>query len=178
MVTAPAWARNIDLSTVPNRDTVQLTIYNSEDLTLVRETRKVSFKQGANGLQFSWANTLIDPSSVELRVPHPARQAGSLGHHLPARQAANALLERAKRDRRRGHHRNHLFHQRHHPGRPITSALPTPRRRTCVWKVLCASRTTRAKNTKTPRSGWWWAKSISSKKSPNWHTFLCRMSIN
>ena len=60
-------ARNIDLSTVPNRDTVQLTIYNSEDLTLVRETRKVSFKQGANSLQFSWANTLIDPSSVELR---------------------------------------------------------------------------------------------------------------
>jgi hypothetical protein len=60
-------ARNVDLSTVPNRDTVQLTIYNSEDLTLVRETRKVSFKPGVNGLQFSWANTLIDPSSVELR---------------------------------------------------------------------------------------------------------------
>ena len=60
-------ARNIDLSTVPNRDTVQLTIYNSEDLTLVRETRKVSFKPGVNALQFSWANTLIDPSSVELR---------------------------------------------------------------------------------------------------------------
>ena len=61
------YARNIDLSTVPNRDTVQLTIYNSEDLTLVRETRKVSFKPGVNALQFSWANTLIDPSSVELR---------------------------------------------------------------------------------------------------------------
>jgi hypothetical protein len=60
-------ARNVDLSTVPNRDTVQLTIYNSEDLTLVRETRKVSFKPGVNALQFSWANTLIDPSSVELR---------------------------------------------------------------------------------------------------------------
>ena len=60
-------ARNVDLSTVPNRDTVQLTIYNSEDLTLVRETRKVSFKKGVNPLQFSWANTLIDPTSVELR---------------------------------------------------------------------------------------------------------------
>jgi hypothetical protein len=58
---------NIDLSTVPDRDTVQLTIYNSEDLTLVRETRKVSFKPGVNPLQFSWANTLIDPTSVELR---------------------------------------------------------------------------------------------------------------
>ena len=60
-------ARNVDLSTVPARDSVQLTIYNSEDLTLVRETRKVTFKRGANPLQFSWANTLIDPTSVELK---------------------------------------------------------------------------------------------------------------
>ena len=62
-----ARAENVDLSTVPDRQSVQLTIYNSEDLTLVRETRKVSFKKGANPLQFSWANTLIDPSSVRLR---------------------------------------------------------------------------------------------------------------
>ncbi len=62
-----ATAENIDLSTVPARNTVQLTIYNSEDLTLVRETRKVTFKPGANPLEFSWANTLIDPTSVELR---------------------------------------------------------------------------------------------------------------
>src|SRR3954468_4115476 len=60
-------AGNVDLSTVPLRNTVELTIYNSEDLTLVRETRKVTFKKGANPLQFSWANTLIDPSSVELK---------------------------------------------------------------------------------------------------------------
>ncbi|MHC4401072.1 MAG: hypothetical protein ACYTG0_15455 [Planctomycetota bacterium] len=62
-----ALGKNVDLSTVPARDTVQLTIYNSEDITLVRETRKVSFKPGMNPLQFSWANTLIDPTSVELR---------------------------------------------------------------------------------------------------------------
>src|SRR6516164_8556779 len=62
-----ARAENVDLSTVPRRNTVQLTIYNSEDLTLVRETRKVTFKPGVNPLQFSWANTLIDPTSVELR---------------------------------------------------------------------------------------------------------------
>jgi len=69
---APAAAKNVDLSTVPDRDTVQLTIYNPEDLTLVRETRKLSFKPGANPLQFSWANTLIDPTSVELQfVTHP-----------------------------------------------------------------------------------------------------------
>jgi hypothetical protein len=62
-----ARAENVDLSTVPKRDTVQLTIYNSEDITLVRETRVVTFKKGVNPLQFSWANTLIDPSSVELQ---------------------------------------------------------------------------------------------------------------
>src|ERR1700709_1583901 len=60
-------ARNVDLSTVPRRDTVSLTIYNSEDLTLVRETRSVTFKKGVNPLQFSWANTLIDATSVQLR---------------------------------------------------------------------------------------------------------------
>src|SRR3954466_12944654 len=62
-----ATARNVDLSTVPARNTVQLTIYNSEDLTLVRETRTVTFKKGVNPLQFSWANTQIDPTSVELK---------------------------------------------------------------------------------------------------------------
>jgi hypothetical protein len=60
-------ARNVDLSTVPKRDSVQLTIYNSEDITLVRETRTVTFRKGLNPLQFSWANTLIDPTSVELK---------------------------------------------------------------------------------------------------------------
>ena len=67
-----ARAENVDLSTVPDRNTVQLTIYNSEDLTLVRETRKVSFKPGANPLQFSWANTLIDPDVGGTAVPHAA----------------------------------------------------------------------------------------------------------
>src|SRR5260221_10884625 len=67
VLSATCLARNVDLSTVPRRNTVQLTIYNSEDLTLVRETRAITFKKGANPLQFSWANTLIDPTSVELR---------------------------------------------------------------------------------------------------------------
>src|SRR5947208_14686190 len=62
-----ARAVNVALSTVPRRNTVQLTIYNSEDITLVRETRVVTFKKGINPLQFSWANTLIDPSSVDLK---------------------------------------------------------------------------------------------------------------
>ena len=50
-------AENVDLSTVPVRDRVQLTIYNGEDLTLVRDVRTVTFKKGDNPLQFSWAGT-------------------------------------------------------------------------------------------------------------------------
>src|ERR1044072_8616414 len=69
-----AQGRNVDLSTVPGRSTVQLTIYNSEDLTLVRETRTVTFKKGNNSLQFSWANTLIDPTSVQLKFLTKADQ--------------------------------------------------------------------------------------------------------
>jgi hypothetical protein len=64
---ATASAGNVDLSTIPPREGVQLTIYNSEDLTLVRDTRTLPFKKGVNPLQFSWANTLIDPTSVDIR---------------------------------------------------------------------------------------------------------------
>jgi len=62
---APAWAK-VDLVTLPVRDKVQLTIYNSADLTLARDSRALTLRQGDNDLQFSWANTLIDPTSLEL----------------------------------------------------------------------------------------------------------------
>lgn len=67
LLAALAAGKNVDLVTLPDRASVQLTIYNSEDLTLVRETRLVTLKKGRNELQFSWANTLIDPTSVEFR---------------------------------------------------------------------------------------------------------------
>ncbi len=56
----------VDLVTLPSRDTVQLTIYNSADMTLVRESRALTLKEGRNQLQFSWENTLIDPTSLEM----------------------------------------------------------------------------------------------------------------
>jgi len=56
----------VDLVTLPSRETVQLTIYNSADMTLVRESRDLTLKNGGNKLQFSWANTLIDPTSLEM----------------------------------------------------------------------------------------------------------------
>jgi hypothetical protein len=55
----------INVTTLPGRDSVQLTIYNSADLTMVKETRLLTFRKGLNRLEFSWANTLIDPTSVE-----------------------------------------------------------------------------------------------------------------
>ncbi len=59
-------ASNIELVTLPHRDNVQLTIYNSADLTLVREQRNLTMKKGWNWLQFMWSNTLIDPTSLTL----------------------------------------------------------------------------------------------------------------
>ncbi len=56
----------VDLVTLPQRDTVQLTIYNSADMTLARESRALTLKEGENELQFSWENTLIDPTSLEM----------------------------------------------------------------------------------------------------------------
>ncbi len=64
-IVSTAYAK-VDLSTLPERETVQLTIYNSADLTLVRESRPLTLKEGENKLQFSWANTLIDPTSLEM----------------------------------------------------------------------------------------------------------------
>ena len=40
----------INVVTLPDRDTVQLTIYNSVDLTLVKETRHLTFRKGINKL--------------------------------------------------------------------------------------------------------------------------------
>ena len=67
IINIPATWAKVDLVTLPGRDTVQLTIYNSADLTLVRESRALTLKQGINKLQFSWANTLIDPTSLEMK---------------------------------------------------------------------------------------------------------------
>ncbi len=63
---APASA--IELVVLPKRENVQITIYNSADMTLVRERRELTLKRGWNWLQFMWANTLIDPTSLSLEA--------------------------------------------------------------------------------------------------------------
>jgi hypothetical protein len=80
----------INLVTLPGRDTVQLTIYNSADLTMVKETRHLTFRKGLNRLEFSWANTLIDPTSVEFRAVTRADAVDVLDVSFPPR-VANTL---------------------------------------------------------------------------------------
>ncbi|MBL7040812.1 MAG: hypothetical protein ISR77_19415, partial [Pirellulaceae bacterium] len=46
---------DVDLVTIPRRESTQLTIYNSEDITMVREHRLLTVKPGVNRIQFSWA---------------------------------------------------------------------------------------------------------------------------
>jgi len=75
----------IDLVTLPTRDAVQLTIYNSADMTLVRERRNLTLKKGLNKLQFSWADTLIDPTSLEMVAKANADQIDILDLTFPPR---------------------------------------------------------------------------------------------
>jgi hypothetical protein len=89
-VAGPAWAR-VNVVSLPGRDSVQLTIYNSVDLTMVKETRHLTFRKGMNRLEFSWANTLIDPTSVEFRALTHADQVDVLDISFPPR--VNNTLE-------------------------------------------------------------------------------------
>ncbi len=104
LAVATAQAR-INVVTLPDRDSVQLTIYNSADLTLVKETRHLTFRKGMNKLEFSWANTLIDPTSVEFRalthadevevvdVSFPPRVANTLEWRIKSEVAGDVVVE-------------------------------------------------------------------------------------
>jgi hypothetical protein len=87
---ADASFARVNVVTLPDRQAVQLTIYNSVDLTLAKETRLLTFRQGLNRLEFSWANTLIDPTSVEFRALTHADQVEVLDVSFPPR-VANTL---------------------------------------------------------------------------------------
>src|SRR4051812_24855943 len=85
LLSTPASFARINVVTLPDRDTVQLTIYNSVDLTLVKETRHLTFRKGLNRLEFSWANTLIDPTSVEFKAVTQADAVEVLDVSFPPR---------------------------------------------------------------------------------------------
>lgn len=95
----------INVTALPGRDSTQLTIYNSVDLTLVTERRTLTFRKGINRLEFSWANTLIDPTSVEFKarthsdelevldVSFPPRVANTLEWRIESEFSGEAIVE-------------------------------------------------------------------------------------
>ena len=90
-------AKNIDLVTLPNRESVELTIYNSEDLTMAKEMRFITLKKGINQLQFSWAGTLIDPTSVRIKAMEHADEIDVLDTVFPG-QKPNHLIWNIRSD--------------------------------------------------------------------------------
>ena len=97
LFTAPSAPARINVVTLPDRQSVQLTIYNSADLTLAKETRLLTFRKGLNRLEFSWANTLIDPTSVEFRALSHADEVDVLDVSFPPR-VTNTLEWRINSD--------------------------------------------------------------------------------
>lgn len=61
-----AWAR-VKLITLPVRERVEIQL-DHEQATLVEEERIVPLVKGENQVDFSWANTQIDPGSIVFRV--------------------------------------------------------------------------------------------------------------
>lgn len=91
MAVAGQAGAGIDLGALPERESVQLTIYNSADLTLVSETRKLTLRKGMNKLSFGWSNTLIDPTSLNLRALQRPDAVRLLDVTYPARVGTKAV---------------------------------------------------------------------------------------
>src|SRR5881392_1245029 len=69
-LTSIGWGR-IKLITLPVRERVEIQL-DHESATLVEEERIVPLVKGENQVDFSWANTQIDPNTIVFRVIAPA----------------------------------------------------------------------------------------------------------
>src|SRR5271169_696261 len=69
---AVSWGR-IKLITLPARQRVEIQLDNP-DATLVEEERIVPLVKGENQVDFSWANTQINPDTIVFRVIAPAEE--------------------------------------------------------------------------------------------------------
>ncbi len=85
----------VQLVTVPGRDTVELTIYRSEDLTFAKEQRNITLREGSNLIQFSWAGTRIDPTSAQLKSVSDPENVQVLEAIFP-KNLENAILWRVE----------------------------------------------------------------------------------
>ncbi len=64
-------AARVKLITLPVRERVEIQLDNP-NATLVEEERIVPLVKGENQVDFSWANTQIDPNTIVFRVVGPA----------------------------------------------------------------------------------------------------------
>src|ERR1700730_13809524 len=79
----------IKLITLPVRQRVEIHLDNP-NATLVEEERIVSLVKGVNQVDFSWANTQIDPNTILFRVLPPAADAEK-PEVKPAAEAAHPM---------------------------------------------------------------------------------------
>jgi hypothetical protein len=83
----------IKLITLPVRQRVEIQLDNP-NATLVEEERIVPLVKGVNQVDFSWANTQIDPNTIVFRViPKPAPQDEPAGEPAAEAEAAAKPLE-------------------------------------------------------------------------------------
>ena len=157
----------VDLVTLPTREGTQLTIYNSEDITMVREHRLLTVKEGVNRIQFSWANTLIDPTSIEFRIldqqdkvdlvdtTFPAGRNDALQWNIKSQIAGKIPVEIR-------YFTSGITWAADYVG--IANEDETRLNVTGYVRVTNAS----ARSTTTPRRGWWSAISTWWRRSPTW----------
>lgn len=81
LVPASAHAR-VKLTTLPVRERVEIQL-DHDSATLVEEERIVPLVAGTNQIDFSWANTQIDPSTIVFRVLAPPEDQAGLGGQMP-----------------------------------------------------------------------------------------------
>src|SRR6266480_4479335 len=82
----PAYAR-IKLITLPVRERVEIQL-DHESATLVEEERIVPLVKGENQVDFSWANTQIDPNTILFRVVDKPGDVKVLSVSYPPNEAA------------------------------------------------------------------------------------------
>src|ERR1700690_4278 len=85
-----AWAR-VQLITLPVRERVEIQLDNAA-ATLVEEERIVPLVKGENQVDFSWANTQIDPGTIVFRVVAPATNAAGAGNQQAGKPLEVKLL--------------------------------------------------------------------------------------
>jgi len=69
---------------------------------MVREHRLLTVKPGINRIQFSWANTLIDPTSIDFRILDHQDKVDLIDTTFPAGHAGPAKAHFRSGDKGKG----------------------------------------------------------------------------